>query len=431
MTVLSPRLQLLFEATKTVCFGRFVIEIPASATLVFGPSEVGPSISYLQGKGAQIAKYVENDLVEIETDREYFDEDDAARLPLFGKVFDGISPGQKTTMGSKDRVGYYINSYVPLGGDLFILHYGSVMHANYDAENFNAIASRLQLRTNEETPEESGTCIAGGFLPLAFEYERVTLGVRLKEFSDVHLSIEVHKNQDRLDEGASLELMLKQGEELAKQQGKGAVYARIKTIRRGPRQLGQWKGFEMVARKPEYMGDTDAHEFRFQSLGAAHDPLQPRLDIRLDSGVKNNRTARIKPSLTDEEAVALWDKLIESIRARPTADAKASDAAPVKVPLGKLSATGDKCTQQGWWQCVEGENVEGGRRRHLTAGEAMPHVILLGEQNLWQKLTGNQPKHTSATVWKLVEYDAEPGPPSIIAYESSTLPDLAPMLPPS
>lgn len=397
--------------------------------VVFGPAEAGPEISYLPGEGDQIARHLTRNLVEVEINRKYLDKDETARLPLFGKVIDGIVPGQKIVLDSKDGVGYYINSYVPVGVGLFVQHVGSVMHQDFNVALFNDVASQLRLRPDDEIPAESGTCIAGGFLPMALEYERVTLGVRLKEFPDVHLAIEVHKNQDRLDEGGRLDLMLKDGEESAKQQGKGALYARIETFRRGARQLGPWKGFEMVARKPAYMDDTAAHEFRFQSLGEVNDPLQPRLDLRLDSGVKNNRTARTKPSLTDEEAVALWDKLIGTIRVRQTGDAKPSNNAPAKVPLGKLTATGDMCTQQGWWQCVEGDNIEGGRRRHFTEGKSMPHAILLGEPNLWQKLTGNQPRHTRATVWKLVDYDTELAAPSPIADESSPIAALAPMPP--
>ena len=264
---------------------------------------------------------------------------------------------------------------------------------------------------------------------MALEYERVRIGVRLKEFPDVHLSVDVHKNGNKLEQSARLELLLKEGEEMAKAQGHGDAYARIKTFRRGARQLGPWKGFEMVALKPAYKDDTDAHEFYFHSLGAVHDPLQPQLDVRLDSGVKNNKTARTKPSITDEEAVALWDKLIGTIRVRQTSDAKPSNAAPPKAPLGKLTATGDICTQQGWWQCTEGDNIEGGRRRHFTVGESMPHAVLLGEPNLLQKLTGNRPRHQMPTVWQLVAYDAEPATPSLVADESAPLAARAPMPP--
>ncbi len=367
----------------------------------------------MPGEAGQIARHLAEDVVEVESSRRFFDDKDFARLPLFGKVIDGPVPGQKITFDSKDQVGYYINSYIPVGKDLFILNFTSVMHQDYDIEDFNSIARHLRLRADDEIPTEPGTCINGGFLPIALDYERVTIGVRLKEFPDVHLSVDVHKNQDSLYEGGRLELMLKDGEATAKQNGQGAIYARIKTLRRGPRQLGPWKGYEMVARKPAYKDDTEAHEFRFQSLGAVNDALHPQIDIRLDSGVKDNQTARAKPSITDEEAIALWDRLIGTIRVRQSNDAQPSKAAPPQVPLGKLTATGDVCTQQGWWHCTEGGPIEGGRRRHFTVGESMPSVILQGRPSFWQKLTGDLPRHSIATVWQLLEYDVAPAAASL------------------
>jgi hypothetical protein len=426
MTALSPRLQALVEKTKTVCFGRFVIEIPETATVVFGPAEAGPSISFLPGEAGQISRYVAKDLVQVETDRKYFDKEDFASLPLFGKVIDGIVPGQKITFGSKNQVGYYINSYVPVGKDLFVQFIGSVMRENYSAELFNEVASNLRLRAGDEIPAGPGSCIEGGFLPMALEYERVTIGVRLKEFADVHLSVEVQKNQNRLDESQRLELMLKSGEETATANGQGDVCARIKTFRRGERQLGPWKGFEIVARKPAYNGDAEAHEFRFESLGAVHDPLQPRIDVRLDTGVKDNRTARVTPSLTDEEAVALWDRLIGTIRVRQSRDTAPGTSKESKTPLASLIATGESCPESGWWQCHEEENVEGGRRRHFSAGERMPHIVLLGQPNLWEKLTGDGARHELATVWKLVDYDVVAASPLATTGNATVVPADAP-----
>ncbi|MBC7656957.1 MAG: hypothetical protein H7147_07270, partial [Frankiaceae bacterium] len=41
-------------------------------------------------------------------------------------------------------------------------------------------------------------------------------------------------------------------------------------------------------------------------------------DVQLDTGVAGNSTKAKPPSVTDDEAVALWDRLTASIRARPT-----------------------------------------------------------------------------------------------------------------
>lgn len=430
MTSLSPRLQPLFEKTKTVCFGRFVMSVPTSATVVFGPAEVEYPIEHFARESGNISKRVAERLILVEEDRRFLLDGDIDRLPLFGKVIDGTFPGQKFVFGSKDQVSYSVYSYVPIGGDLFVQTIDGAL--SKDAEirslvsNLEKIASHLRLRAADDIPTEQGTCIDGGFVPLNLEFERVTVGVRLKEFPDVHFSVDVHKNQNRLDESGSAELMLQRAEEQAKKQGLGYVYARIKSFRRGTRQLGSWEGFEIVARKPVYMDDTDAHEFRFQSLGSVNDPLLPQLDVRLDSGVKNDRKTSVRPGITDEEAIALWDRLIGTIRVRETNDAKFNKPVHAKIPLASLVVTGATCPQTGWWQCTEGDNIDGGRRRHFTVGDLMPHAILIGEPNLWQKLTGERPRHEMATIWKLVDYSVEPAAPPPKADKPAPLAALAP-----
>jgi hypothetical protein len=216
-------------------------------------------------------------------------------------------------------------------------------------------------------------------------------------------SVEVIKNQDYLVESSALEPRLKRAEKDG-----GSWYTRVKFLRRSPRELGNWKGFEALARKPAQEGNTESHQFAFVSLGALHDPLQPSLDIQLDTGVKDDKTASIAPSLTDEEAVALWDKLTSSIRVRPTSDAtKQSNATPAKTPLGEFVDSGNACPQTGWWQCSDGGAVSGGRRRHFAAGQPLPHAVLLDKPSVWQIATGQRPSREIATVWELVEYDPD------------------------
>lgn len=131
----------------------------------------------------------------------------------------------------------------------------------------------------------------------------------------------------------------------------------------------------------------------------------------MQTGVSENAAGAVKPSLTDEEAIAVWDKITSSIRVRPVSTAplktSAADSAP-RLPLGELAATGRACPQTGWWQSAEADAVEGGRRKHFNVGESMPQVVLLSEPSLWQKLKGKQASHRTATVWKLVDYDDVP-----------------------
>lgn len=326
MTPLSPRLSPIFEKTKTVCFGRFAIDIPATATIVFGPTEAEAPLEFYPREGSNIAHRITQEVERVESDRRFLTEEDTVRLPLFGKIVDGAAPGQKLIFGSKDQVGYSMYSFFPVGEHLYVQELDGGVLDEAEVEDakkfFSAIATNLRLRTDNEIPEEPGMCVEGGFIPINMQYEKVTLGVRLKEFPDVHFSVEAHKNQEYIPEDSDLETLLDRAEKNAKVAGLGAQYERIKTFRRGPRELGVWKGFEILARKPPFKKDTDAHEFRFRSVGVVNDAYHPELDVQLDTGVKNNSKAAIKPSITDEEAVALWDRLIKSIRVRTPADSK-------------------------------------------------------------------------------------------------------------
>ncbi len=404
MTALSSRLQPLFEKTKTVCFGHFVVEVPATATVVYGPADVDLPIEYYPGEGDKVAQHVATQLAEVEKDRRFLDKDDVVKFSMFGKVIDGVMPGQKLLFGSKNQVFYSIDSFIPVGKDLFVQHAPTGLSKEEAIRSFNTVANHLRLRAENEVPTEPGACIEGGFVAWQPEFERASLGVRLKEFPDVHFSIAVIKNQKYLVESSALEPRLARAEKDG-----GNWYSRVKFFRRGPRELGNWKGFEALARKPAQKDSTEAHQFAFVSLGAVHDPLQPRLDIQLDTGVKDDQTASVKPSLTDEEAVALWDKLTSSIRVRPTGDAaRQSSAPPPKSPLGTFVDTGSACPQTGWWQCSDHGDMAGGRRRHFVSDELMPHAVLLGKPSGWQKFKGQRPTHQIATTWQLVAYDPMP-----------------------
>lgn len=122
---------------------------------------------------------------------------------------------------------------------------------------------------------------------------------------------------------------LKESQQNAKDSGLGAWANHLKILRDGRRVVNDWHGDEMLLRIPSGYGKPSHHTFMFRAAGAPHDPLHPFVEITLDTGVKGNSTSSVEPSLSDEEALALWDWLLNSIRVRPNAVAvKAS--APAK-----------------------------------------------------------------------------------------------------
>jgi len=404
MTTLSPRLEPLFERTRAVCFGRFLIKVPSKAVIVYGPTEVETPIQYFEGQADKVAEHLSARLEEVEDERQFLLKTDIARLPLFGKVVDGVKSGQKIIFGSKDRVGYTVHSLIPVGKDLFVQYIDSVPPDEDIVSTFNAVASHLRPRAQGEIPAEPGSCIEGGFIPLEQEYERATIGIRLQEFPDVHISVDVHKNQEFLANRSSPSILREQARLAAEDAGLGAVFARAKILRQGALQLEGWKGEEMALVTPAYKDDKAVHEFRFHSVGAVRDSLQPEIDIRLDSGVKANRKASVNPSITDEEALALWDKLISTIRVRRPSDATATAAVTRRTPLGSLARTGEICPQTGWWECTESKSTDRSAKRLLRGGEPVPHAQLDSKSGLWQRFFGERKRYMPA-VWKLVGFD--------------------------
>lgn len=318
----SPRIDGLFAETKTICFGRFLIDVPIQAEVIFGPTDLPWPISSHPGKGNQMDAIIANRLAEVVEEKKsasgrLLDEDS-----LVGSTINGAVPGQKIVFGvSKvsSRI-YRIDSFVRKDEDLFIQQADPTAAERDSAvAGMNSIAGTLRSRGELEIPDEPGACIEAGFVggPKIDSFESHSLGIRLAAFPDVQLSISVTK-KSRFVESDALEPRLKQAEESATLAGGGGWFSRIKVFRRGPRVIGKWRGFEMLARKPAQEHEGESHEFLFVSQGEPQNPLLPLLDLELHTGISGNETGGIKPSLNDDEAVAIWDRLTGSIRVRPT-----------------------------------------------------------------------------------------------------------------
>jgi hypothetical protein len=106
--------------------------------------------------------------------------------------------------------------------------------------------------------------------------------------------------------------------------------------------------------------------------------------------------------------MALWDKILSSIRVRPTAPARTSAAEPLAPPLGIRAVAGQACPHDGWWECAaagDGVRVQGGRRQYFQQGQRMPQALLLPPQTVWEKLRGRQTSYQAGTptAWTLAD----------------------------
>lgn len=325
MVATDNKLALIAETTRPVCFGRFVVDVPTTAEVIFGPARLPDEIWRKEGEGKALDDVVKRAVEKSEKDKRLATDGLLSSNSMLGKVINGIAPNHKIVFGvSKgDGAFYSIQSIFSVGPDLFVQEYvafgdnGKYLEAVKDAK---VIASQLRSRGEYEIPVEPGICLDGAFVAEPYEYttEAVSLGIRLKEFNDVHISIEVTK-KSRLVESDALEPRVMAGEKEAIASGNWLWYQQIKFLRKSQRKIGDWDGFEVAVRKPARKEEEASHEFVYLSQGEPKNALLPVLDIQLHTGVKDNRIGAAKTSITDAEALYLWDKVISSIRPRPLA----------------------------------------------------------------------------------------------------------------
>lgn len=321
----THKLGKIFEDKKTICFGRFLIDVPLNSVVVYGPAEAPVPIVRLPQASEHFSEVLAEKLLEIESQREFVFGSLKGKDSMLGKVMDGQLNDQKIIFGVRKSTGddYQVHSYLRVKDKIFVTSiFSDASELEYKkvVERLNGISKLISDRSDFQLPLSPGICIDGGFVADSRELinESITLGIRLKEFPDVHFSISTTM-KNSLVESDSLEPRLLRAEKEARLNGNGNWYSRIKVFRRGEAKIDNWVGYQILARKPPQDAQKESYEFAFLSQGEPKNPYLPVLDVKLQSGVLNNRVGQIKSSISDEEALELWDRLTESIRRRPTA----------------------------------------------------------------------------------------------------------------
>jgi hypothetical protein len=329
----TNRMESLFQATKTICVGRFVMEIPTESEVIYGPTRLPYLIELRSSSVEELAAALEERLKEINTDDRL-----RARGPLmkpdsvFGTVLNGFVENQKIVFGAAKSPGsfYSIESYQMVGQNIYVQSTTAYGDDYKEAvAQLNVIAPLMHPRSEDEIPSVPGICLEGAFInePLSPMYEAISLGVRLRKFPDVLFSIEMIK-KDRRVEGDSLEARAEAAETDARRSGAGRWFDQVSIFRRGERRIGGWIGSEFLARKPMIGKVHESHEFAFFSHGEPGNPMVPTLDIELNTGVNDGKAGGMQTSISDEEALYLWDKITTSIRPRSVVDLKHGNLRP-------------------------------------------------------------------------------------------------------
>lgn len=315
---LSPRLRTLFEKTKILCFGRYAIEVPQEAQLVWGSASFPSDIDIISG-GIEKAKLrADKNIGKLKR------EEDTAEITYNGPgpIEDSWQTRYFENEFAKEDNSLFFDTYISKGEITFVL--GDAIEKGETESTViarqRAQAKSLRQRAAEEVPTEPGFCIERGFMAgdQYGDQERVSAGIYLPSFPDITFSIRSNKDAYADYDKAEFEQMKRDelsllGRIKGAQDMQGALYPKRDVLREGKRDVQHWKGEESLIRRPD-----GTHDFEWAFVGTPTDVANPSsFGAAMFTKVKHNLVgAANKASVTDDEAVALWDKLLSGLKFR-------------------------------------------------------------------------------------------------------------------
>lgn len=407
------------EKRKTVCIGRYLVDVPDQAELSF-------SGGVLDGFDIDTVEESETDFRQRVTARE-------AEIVSRGPATDGSGgivdardlriPGMtgRTLLYGRNR-GYWFE-----GGRRIDDEWLSVeIHAHIEGVSFSlsaksadearaavaeALLGRLRLRREGEIPTVQGFCISRAIFvePLpAHKSEHLIMHVGLPDHPDMAVTLAsiagASPGPGLLERVAQTEATI------------GAdVRLRMSKLREGKRVINEINGEEVLVRAREINFST-TYGFTWDAPGKQDDLHKPYLSLELQTGINERPGGKpVDTSLHEDALLTLWDTIASSIRLRKNGPPPSSALPPEPSgpKLGAVANAGENCPQSGWWRCNEGGPglaVHGGQVQFIRKGQRMPQALLLPRQTLWQKLKRIQAsvETNNPTAWTLADRRQRP-----------------------
>lgn len=426
------------EKMKTVCVGRFLLDLPAEAQFELRRPRVdGFDIAVFDESDDEFQKRVmsRKEQLEATPDRP----GGHKNLELNREVrndhgFEGhlFVHGRDVTEGqSSDGLTIERYRYESVSVEALIHANGisiDVSAPSYDPEsvgNLTKLIAQIVPNTENRIPSESGFCLDRVYIrdPLSAEQrEEIMMAAWLPERPDIlfRMMLAAGTEPDRqglLERGAESDMKLSDDERV-----------RVSRLRAEKRSIGGIEGEELVERVVEN-NDAVVYSFWWEVNGTANNVFIPHIVFRMNTG--QGEHSPVPSSLSESGATCLWDTVLSSIRVRSTdssaAQAINSSPSPPAIPIGTYVSAGEQCPQSGWWLCGEGGNgigVLGGQRQYIKKGEPMPQALLLPSPTLWDRLRGLQPSYEAKnrTTWKLVDHRARKRIPPSLPLAKATMP---------
>ncbi|MGV8867542.1 MAG: T6SS immunity protein Tli4 family protein [Janthinobacterium svalbardensis] len=315
---ISKRLEVLFLKTKIVCFGRYAIEIPKEAELIYGNISFPSRVEVIKGgifaKDEKIAEDIRKIKMNSQSSEIISNENGPIENSWQFRYFDNKFSKEDgnvlfSTYVNKGDITFVLTGSIPKGGTVKSAATTQLMRAN-----------SLRLRHQDEIPTEPGHCLESGFMSdnKYDNQEMADAGLYFPSLPDVTFSITANKDAygdyppAEYDAKVRGKLsLLARIQEAKDQQGKN--YPPRTLLREGKRDVQHWHGEESLIRRTD-----GVHDFEWTLVGTPRDIAYPAvLEASMYTKVAHNMVGAAEAaSLTDEEAIALWDKLLSGLKFR-------------------------------------------------------------------------------------------------------------------
>jgi hypothetical protein len=312
------RIEKLFEKTKPVCFGRFLIDVPADTEVIFGPQAFGPNIETIEKGSRAIKKMASVKQAELEAIKHRKEPGSLLRSAI-----DGPTDGSKVLQFRGDDTDTWtteILGYLNVPPHAFIYRGMTAptegRTVETETQKLAYVAKNLRARLPDEVPAGPGVCLDLGFIQddMGKYQEEFSIGFRFPSLPDVSFSISSNKDARR---DSTFEERRSEAKKAAMMFAPLAtLFSKVKTLREGHHKVSKWTGDEALFRRPLEDEKGVWHEFQFEYPGVRYDHHNPGWDAALFTGVKNDQAGSQASSLSDEEAIALWDRMLSTMRLR-------------------------------------------------------------------------------------------------------------------
>jgi hypothetical protein len=417
---------------KTVCVGRFLIDVPVNARVSLSRASVqGFDIVNLGAESkesfsarvaareaeinARTSRAGKRNMVSV---REVRHED------VDGKVFVfDLNSGYLFEHGVK-----VVYASVAVDGFARVNETTFKFHANaYKPENvgnLERLFGKLKPLGAGSVPTHAGFCLDGALLldPLtADQGESIVMFAGLPGHAD--LGIALSTIAGKVPGPGLIE------RNAANRAGPYAfLNAFLSTLLEGPRTINGMAGDEFAFKARE-RNFTTGYAFDWETQGTEDDVLHPFVSLELQTGISARAGGEpVQSTLSEESLGELWRAMSSSLRLRPVEQPAASADADLELglALGTVAWAGAPCRQSGWWQCGDADaqvGVLGGARQFLREGAVMPQALLLPRPSVWQKVRGLQPSYetTTPTSWRLADKRVQQRPPVNVALAAPVL----------